>query len=150
MIIASFIFLTYTLCTWPIQAHTNCVHDQFNCSLIKQVTFTSWEFAKGHICSLYILQFYFDWKSLPQSFYSIFYRTLEKLENPVHIGHFYFSDHSIHSGINPPFPPSKIPQPSFLPNSGQLPPLKSTNCPSPPFYVIPTMYWFFVNPPNLN
>ena len=36
MIIAPFIFITYTLCTWSIQAHTNCVWDQFNCSVINR------------------------------------------------------------------------------------------------------------------
>ena len=46
MIITSFIFPTYTLCTWPIEAHTNCVCDQFNCFVIKQITSTSWKFPQ--------------------------------------------------------------------------------------------------------
>ena len=41
-------------------------------------------------------------------------------------------------------PPLKSTTPSFLPSS---PPLKSTNCPSPPFSQSPPLYWFFVNPP---
>ena len=48
MISAIFIFVTYTLCTWPAQGNTNYVCDQFNCCVIKQVTSTSWEFAIGH------------------------------------------------------------------------------------------------------
>ena len=58
-------------------SHTHCVHDLFKhmqtayvTNLIaKQVTSTSWEFAIGHIHSLSIPEFYFDWNSLPQSFY---------------------------------------------------------------------------------
>ena len=54
MIITSFIFPTYTLCTWPIEAHTNCVCDQFNCFVIKQITSTSWKFPqRPHTQSLY-------------------------------------------------------------------------------------------------
>ena len=52
-IIAYFILVSYTLCTWPIQVHTSCVCDQFNCCAIKHVTSTSWEFVLGHIHSLY-------------------------------------------------------------------------------------------------
>ena len=51
--------------------------------------------------------------------------------------------HSVHGGINP---PSKIPPPL----SCQAPPLKSTNCPSPPFFwqgpPPPPLYLFFVPP----
>ena len=37
--------------------------------------------------------------------------------------------HSVQWGINPPPPQKKTPPPAFLPS----PPLKSANCPSPPF-----------------
>ena len=42
--------------------------------------------------------------------------------------------HSVHWGINP---PSKTPPLSFLPSPT---PLKSTNCPSPPFWQSPPLY----------
>ena len=51
--------------------------------------------------------------------------------------------HSVHRGINP---SSKTPPPSFLPNP---PPLKSANCPSPPFRQSPLYVSFYELAPQV-
>ena len=51
--------------------------------------------------------------------------------------------HSVHWGIDPAPPSSKIPPPSFLPS----PPLNLQNVQAPPFLAITPIYWFFVKSP---
>ena len=50
------------------------------------------------------------------------------------------AQHSGHEGMNT---PPKNTTPLFL----AKPPLKSKNCPSPPFLAIPSIYSFFKTPP---
>ena len=58
--------------------------------------------------------------------------------------------HSVHWGISPPHPFKNTPSPPPPLIFAKLP-LKPRNCPSPPFWAIPQIYWFFMNlPPKLD